>query len=73
MSFCETLAQGLLGMVGPMVGASLVTIFGGVKVEGIRPLFFVSLLITAGTFFLILTPLPNRRWKAREEGKPYII
>jgi MFS family permease len=70
MSFCETLAAGLLGIVGPIVGASLVTIFGGVNVEGIRPLFFISLLITLGTFFLILTQLSNQRWKSSSERKP---
>jgi len=70
MSFCETLAAGLLGIVGPIVGASLVTSFGGVNVEGIRPLFFISLLITLGTFFLILTQLSNQRWKSSSERKP---
>ena len=70
MSFCETLAAGLLGIGGPIVGASLVTSFGGVNVEGIRPLFFISLLITLGTFFLILTQLSNQRWKSSSERKP---
>jgi len=70
MSFCETLAAGLLGIVGPIVGASLVTSFGGVNVEGIRPLFFISLLITLGAFFLILTQLSNQRWKSSSERKP---
>ena len=70
MSLCETFSQGLLGMVGPLVGALLVASFGGVNVEGIRPLFFVSLLITVGTFFLILTQLSNRGWEKRSEGKP---
>jgi len=70
MSFCETLAAGLLGIVGPIVGASLVTSFGGVNVEGIRPLFFISILITLGTFFLILTRLSNQRWKSSSERKP---
>jgi len=69
MSFCETLAAGLLGIVGPIVGASLVTSFGGVNVEGIRPLFIIGLLITLGTFFLVLTQLSNRRWKDSSEKK----
>ena len=43
MSCCETLAVGLLGIVGPMLGALLVTAFGGVNVGGIRPLFFIVL------------------------------
>jgi ACDE family multidrug resistance protein len=62
MAFCETLAAGLLGMVGPLLGAFLVTNFGGVNVDGIRPLFFINLVITIGTFLLILTQLSNRAW-----------
>jgi len=70
MSFCETLAAGLLGIVGPIVGASVVTSFGGINVKGIRPLFFISTLITLGTFFLVLTQLSNQRWKSSSERKP---
>ena len=69
MSFCETLAAGLLAMAGPMVGALLVATFGGVNVGGIRPLFFVSLLVTVGTFFLILTQLSNHRWRSQNEKR----
>jgi len=69
MSFCETLAAGLLGMAGPMIGALLIASFGGVNVESIRPLFFISLLATIGTFFLILTQLSNQKWKNKDEGK----
>ena len=73
MSLCETLAQGLLGIVAPMLGALLVATFGGVNVEGIRPLFFVSLLATVGTFFFILTQLSNRRWGSRTESKAHFF
>jgi MFS family permease len=62
MSCCETLALGLMGMLGPMLGAVLVTTFGGLNVRGIRPLFFISLVGTIGTFFLISTQLSNRGW-----------
>jgi len=62
MAICETAGMGLLGIIAPMVGASLVTVFGGVDVDGIRPLFFVSLAVAVATFFLILTQLSNRRW-----------
>jgi MFS family permease len=67
MSFCETLAAGLLGMAAPIFGAFLVTSFGGVNVSGIRPLFFVSFAGSISTFFLILTQLSNRRWAATGE------
>jgi len=69
MSFCETLAAGLLGMTGPMIGALLIASFSGINVEGIRSLFFISLLATIGTFFLILTQLSNQKWKNKDEGK----
>jgi len=61
MSLCETFGMGLLGLAAPMVGAWLVTAFGGVNVEGIRPLFFVCVGGVVVTFFLILTQLSNRR------------
>ena len=49
-------------MVAPLLGAALVIRFGGIHAGGIRPLFFVSLAGTAGTFFLIYFLLPNCRW-----------
>ena len=67
MSCCESFAPGLLGMIGPMLGAMLVTSFGGVNVSGIRPLFFISLAGTIATFFLILTQLSDRQWKRPDQ------
>jgi len=63
MSICETFGMGLLGLAAPMVAAWLVTIFGGVNVEGIRPLFFVCFGGTVITFFLILSQLSSRSWR----------
>jgi len=62
MGLCETFAMGILGVIAPMLGAVLVTTFGGVNVSGIRPLFFVGLVGIIATFFLILIQLSNRRW-----------
>jgi MFS family permease len=62
MSLCETLAAGVLGMLAPLLGAALVIRFGGIHAGGIRPLFFVSLAGTVGTFFLIYFLLPNCSW-----------
>jgi len=69
MSCCETFAAGLLGMAAPMLGALLVTTFGGVSVSGIRPLFLISLVGTIGTFLLILSQLSNRRWGSRNGSR----
>lgn len=59
MLICETVAAGLLGVAGPMIGAWLVGLSGGVHAEGIRPLFFVALALTAGTFVLVRVRLSD--------------
>ena len=73
MTICETVAAGLLGMAGPMLGAWLVTLFGGVNASGIRPLFFVSALITAFTFVVIWTQLSAKQEKSRSKSRPHIF
>jgi MFS family permease len=62
MMICETVTAGLLGMAGPIVATWLVSQFGGVNPAGIRPLFFSGLIITMGTFVLVLTQLSSRKW-----------
>jgi len=62
MALCETVGLGPIGVIAPMVGALLVTTFGGINVSGVRPLFFICLAGTIATFFLILTQLSDRRW-----------
>ncbi|HXY75186.1 MAG TPA: MFS transporter, partial [Dehalococcoidales bacterium] len=62
MMVCETLAAGLLGMAGPLVGGFLVKQFGGVTANGIRPLFFIGLFISVVSFFVVLTQLSSRKW-----------
>lgn len=62
MMVCETVAAGLLGMAGPLIGAWLVASSGGVGVSGIRPLFVVGAVVSAATSCLVLTQLSDRRW-----------
>jgi len=62
MMICETVAAGLLGMAGPMLAAWLVTAFGGVTLDGIRPLFFIALAISIGSLWLVYTQLSDRKW-----------
>lgn len=73
MLICETLAAGLLGMAGPMFAAWLVAWCGGVNLGGIRPLFFVGLAITMGTFLIVLTQLSDQRWVKPGSEKPHLI
>jgi MFS family permease len=70
MSICETFGMGLLSLAAPMLGAWMVTAFGGVNVQGIRPLFFVCLAGIVVTFFLILTQLSNRNWRTGSSAGP---
>jgi MFS family permease len=65
MMICETVGAGLLGMAGPLMGMWLVTFFGGVNTPGIRPLFFFSLIITLGSFFVVWTQLSATRRRPR--------
>jgi MFS family permease len=62
MTICETVAAGLLGMVGPLLAAWLVMNLGGVGLAGIRPLFFVTLAISIGSLILVYTQLSNQKW-----------
>ena len=73
MSLCETFAMGFLGIIATIIGAFLVALSGGVSVEAIRPLFFVSLIITAATFVLILTQLANRKWSTASQAVPRLF
>jgi MFS family permease len=70
MSICETFGMGLLSIAAPMLGAWIITAFGGVNAQGIRPLFFVCLAGVAITFFLILTQLSNRNWNIAGRASP---
>ncbi|MDP1990110.1 MAG: MFS transporter [Syntrophales bacterium] len=70
MLICETVAAGLLGMAGPMLATWMVSLSGGVTVGGIRPLFFSGLIVTAGTFIVVLTQLSDRRWVPKGGSHP---
>ena len=73
MMICETVAAGLLGMAGPMLATWLVAVYGGVNVDGIRPLFFSGLVITLGTFAVVLTQMSDRRWLKADSRRPNLV
>ncbi len=73
MMICETFGAGLLGMIGPFLGATLVALFGGVNVEGIRPLFFLAVAFTLVTFAFVWTQLSNQHWKAARAISPHLV
>ncbi len=71
MSICETFGMGLLSLAAPLLGAWIITAFGGVNAQGIRPLFFVCLAGVAVTFFIIVTQLSNRSWSNTRGGSNF--
>ncbi len=73
MLICETVAAGLLGVAGPMLATWLVTFFGGVTIGGIRPLFFSGLIVTIGTFVIVLTQLSERKWAKVGNSRPHLL
>ncbi len=73
MLICETVAAGLLGMAGPMLATWLVAFYGGVTISGIRPLFFTGLIITIGTFVIVLTQLSKRMWVRTGVNGPNLL
>lgn len=73
MMICETFGAGLLGMAGPLIGAWLVTWFGGVTAEGIRPLFAVAFFFSGISFVVVMTQLSNQRWHTASRRAPNIF
>ncbi|MFZ4438804.1 MAG: MFS transporter [Syntrophales bacterium] len=73
MLICETVAAGFLGMAGPLLATWLVTLYGGVNIAGIRPLFFSGLLITIVTFIIVLTKLSERKWVKAGSNRPHLF
>ena len=59
---CSTLAS-IAGMISPLVSAYLVTVFGGITVEGIRPLYYLQFAGYGVIFLLVVVQLrePLRR------------
>ena len=53
MQFCDTLSA-VPRLISPIIGAVIVTSFGGMSVEGIRPLYYVQV---AGFLFVLLIVL----------------
>jgi MFS family permease len=67
---CSTLAS-IAGMISPLVSAYLVTVFGGMTVEGIRPLYYLQFAGYGLIFLLVVAQLrePQRGQLAEAETR----
>jgi len=69
MLICESLAAGLLGMIGPMLASFILVDLVGVTgtpsvADDMRPLFYVPVLTSVVSFLLVLRMLSNNKWAA---------
>ena len=69
MLICESLAAGLLGMIGPLISAFVLIRLLGVsgtpnQPDPIRPLFFIAAAISLMTLTIVATMLSDRKWSA---------
>jgi MFS family permease len=64
MMVCETVGAGLLGILGPLIGAAIVASSGAVDPAAIRPLFLIGFAISAATLVIVLTQLSPQRWSS---------
>jgi MFS family permease len=72
MTVCETVGGGLVGIVGPLLGALVVSSSGTIDPAAIRPLFVIAFGITAVTFVLVYTQLSRRHWGVRGPARAFL-
>ena len=65
---CGTLSA-IVSMISPLVAAYLVTAFGGMNVEGIRPLYYVRLVGYGLVFLVVAVALREPRRRQLGEAK----
>lgn len=62
---------GILNIFAPIAAAVIVTQFGGINAQGIRPLYYIQLVLTIFVFFFIaakLQALPRHGRRKDESG-----
>jgi MFS family permease len=72
MTVCETVGGGLVGVVGPLLGALIVSSSGTIDPAAIRPLFIIAFGITVVTFVLVYTQLSRRHWGVRGPARAFV-
>ena len=58
MQFCDTLSA-VPRLISPIIGAAIVTSFGGISVDGIRPLYYVQVAGFLVVLLIILRRYPS--------------
>jgi MFS family permease len=58
MGICDTISF-FPNLIAPMIGAYLITVFGGMNVAGIRPLYFIQIIGYIVAFYIIYSRFEN--------------
>lgn len=78
MMLCESVAAGLLGMIGPMISAGILLYIMGVEGDvqsagDIRPLFFLAAAISLSSFFVVFFKLSKSEGLAKGDKSMNVL
>ncbi len=73
-NLCNTISRSL-ALLSPLIGARLITSFGGMNVEGIRPLYYIQFVGYVLIFLFVAAQLrePERIKSAEEEADSNVV
>lgn len=71
-ALCNAISS-IPAMVSPMVAAFLVTVFGGINVDGIRPLYHIRVVGYCAMFLFVATQLTEPAREVTNGSKPSFI
>jgi MFS family permease len=72
MGICDTVSF-LPNLIAPLVGAYLITIFGGMNVEGIRPLYYIQVIGLIIAIIILYTKFENPKLRQVSRGDSGLI
>lgn len=71
-AFCEGLTGGF-SMIAPMMAAFLITLFGGINADGIRPLYYIQFAARLTLFVFVFTQIAEIRGSVKATGKSSFV
>jgi len=72
MGICDTISF-FPQLIAPIIGASLITYFGGMNVQGMKPLFFLQIVGLAVAFIIVYTRFENPVFQTSSDRKTSVF
>jgi MFS family permease len=72
MGICDTVSF-FPQLIAPIIAASLITAFGGMNAQGIRPLYYLQIVGLVVAFIIILTRFENPRVRPTEGRRASVL